>query len=79
MGGLRVSWRVGIGLCLIFRAMKFWLSRGFIIPCEARLRKSKVKERIRDIVWFVLEEASQVEWYGLSLEHIYESLSLFCL
>lgn len=40
--------------------------------------KCKVKERVRHIVWLLLEEASQVVWYGLlSLEHIYVSLSIF--
>lgn len=74
--GLRVSWRVGIGLCLIFRAVRrMRLFRRFII---ARLPKCKVKERVRHIVWLLLEEASQVVWYGLlSLEHIYESLPIF--
>lgn len=46
------------------------LFRRFIIPS---LPKSKVKERVRHIVWLLLEEASQVVWYGLlSLEHIYD-------
>lgn len=42
----------GIGLCLTFQAvrrMRLWLFRRFIIPFEARLAKSKVKEREKSI------------------------------
>lgn len=45
---LQISWRVGIGLSLIFQAVhriRFWLFRGFFMIClEGRFAKSIIEE-----------------------------------